>query len=97
MRRECDWGGSGREIEADQIRSKFFSQANGTKAKPAPSQQTTLSFSTKAAIKKKQDDETAAVREEEVETTKAEIKKSESESDEGALVEGPWMCAPVVG
>ncbi|KAH6624434.1 ATP-dependent DNA ligase [Chaetomium sp. MPI-SDFR-AT-0129] len=62
---------------------KFFSQANGTKAKPAPSQQTTLSFSTKAATKKKQDDETAAVDEEEdVEKVAAEIKKSESESDE---------------
>ncbi len=46
--------------------SKFFGQANGAKPKPAPAQQTKLSFSTKG----KKDGETAAEVKEEVEEEK---------------------------
>ncbi len=48
--------------------SKFFGQANGAKGKPAPAQQTKLSFSTKGGGKK--DGETAAEVKEEVEEEK---------------------------
>ena len=48
--------------------SKFFGQANGAKPKPAPAQQTKLSFSTKGS--KKKDEETAAEVKEEVEEEK---------------------------
>ena len=50
------------------ICSKFFGQANGAKGKPAPAQQTKLSFSTKGGEKK--DGETAAEVKEEVEEEK---------------------------
>ena len=48
---------------ATRVFSKFFGQANGVKAKPAPAQQTKLSFSTKGNGKK-DEEKTAEVKEE---------------------------------
>ncbi|KAL2164666.1 hypothetical protein VTH06DRAFT_3883 [Thermothelomyces fergusii] len=45
---------------------KFFSQANGAKAKPAPAQQTKLRFSTKAGDGEKENDEKVVPKKEEV-------------------------------
>ncbi|KAJ4292268.1 ATP-dependent DNA ligase Cdc17 [Collariella sp. IMI 366227] len=57
---------------------KFFTQANGAKGKPAPQQQTKLSFSTKAQAGEKKKDEVNGKKEE----VKEDVEKVEEEIDE---------------
>ena len=73
----CRVGESGLANWVTVVFRKFFGQANGAKGKPAPAQQTKLSFSTKASGKK--DGETAAEVKEEVE----EVVKEEVEEEKG--------------
>jgi DNA ligase-1 len=63
--------------------SKFFGQANGAKGKGAPPQQTKLSFSTKAGVKAKSEDESALrKRNEEEDVEEEEVEEQEAEKGE---------------
>lgn len=63
------------------IHSKFFAQANGDKTKPAPRQQTKLSFSTKAAVEAKngKNEEDAAPVKKDEEEVKEEVEEEVEE------------------
>ncbi|KAH6627773.1 ATP-dependent DNA ligase [Chaetomium tenue] len=82
---------------------KFFGQANGAKRKPAPTQQTKLSFSTKASDNAKKAVKEAAAKEEEKvkeeekeEEDEEEVEKVESDKETSKKRERPTKSAAAV-
>ena len=73
----ADWGG---------VCSKFFTQSNGAKVKPPPTQQTKLSFSTKGKASGKKEVEDAAEVEDEAPSGSARVKGEEEEGIEEEVV-----------
>lgn len=84
------------------VHSKFFAQANGDKTKAAPRQQTTLSFSTKAAVEakngKKEEDVAPVKKDEEEVNEEVEEEKEEKGMSLGLIwFWVGWKIADVVG
>jgi hypothetical protein len=74
--------------------SKFFGQANGAKGKSAPTQQTKLSFTTKASDNAKKTAKEAAAKEEEEEVkneVEEEVEKSGSDKGMRLSMDAGWV------